>query len=369
MPQIFQPTYRDKKTGQTVHTAYWFARIAGKRVPMKTKDKRVAERKAQEMERVSELGYDPQAQDKARRRPIIEHLIDFEDSLRDQGVGHGHLQNIAPRLRKIFEGCGIKTIHDITTWKIEKWLTRCQKKGMSTGTRKHYARNCKQFGGWLAETGKTGKNLFEGLRTDLNVEANRKYNRRALTLAECQKLLATVCEKQKTVGKLTWLDRYFIYSLAMSTGLRRNEIGSLSKNAFALETVPFTVSVVALATKNKRRAVLPLRADLAGELRVWLADKGTDAVLFAITNRRMGNVIRADLMMAEIPYKVDGKVVDFHALRGTYCTQMARAGVPLALAMKLMRHSDPRLTAVIYTHLGMQDLSDAVESLPALGGH
>ena len=47
---------------------------------------------------------------------------------------------------------------------------------------------------------------------------------------------------------------------------------------------------------------------------------------------------------------------------------LALSGVPLAVAQKLARHSDPRLTANVYTHLGLADLSRAVESLPALPG-
>lgn len=367
MPQVFQPTYRDKKTGQTVHTAYWFARIHGKRVPMKTKDKRIAERKAVEMERASELGYDPQAQDRARRRPIIEHLMDFENSLRDQGVGEGHLKNLVPRLRKMFVNCSMKTLADVATWRIEQWLAKRERKGMAVGTRKHYASNCKQFGAWLLLTGRMGKNPFAELKTDLNIEAHRKYVRRALSLIECQKLLATTRRSKKIMGTMTGEERYHLYSTAMQTGFRRDELASLTPASFALEVVPATITVVALETKNKRKATLPIRADLANELRPWLADKETDATLWPIKNRRMGYVIQFDLAAAGIPYSVDGRVMDFHALRGTYCTQMVRSGVPLVVAQKLMRHSDPRLTACTYTDLGMADLSSAVESMPSLG--
>lgn len=54
-------------------------------------------------------------------------------------------------------------------------------------------------------------------------------------------------------------------------------------------------------------------------------------------------------------------MVDFHALRVTFVSHLALAGVPLATAQKLARHSDPRLTANVCTHLGMADLSRAVE--------
>jgi hypothetical protein len=56
---------------------------------------------------------------------------------------------------------------------------------------------------------------------------------------------------------------------------------------------------------------------------------------------------------------------DFHGgTRKTFCTQMHRAGVPLATAMRLMRHTDSRLTMVDYCDDEQLDTTQAVESLP-----
>jgi hypothetical protein len=62
----------------------------------------------------------------------------------------------------------------------------------------------------------------------------------------------------------------------------------------------------------------------------------------------------------------DGRVLDFHARRMSFVSNLALGGVPLAVAQKLARHSDPRLTANVYTHLGLADLGKAVEALPPL---
>jgi len=43
---------------------------------------------------------------------------------------------------------------------------------------------------------------------------------------------------------------------------------------------------------------------------------------------------------------------------------LARAGVPLIEAQKLLGHSDPKLTAALYTHLHAEDLRGAVNRLP-----
>lgn len=38
--------------------------------------------------------------------------------------------------------------------------------------------------------------------------------------------------------------------------------------------------------------------------------------------------------------------------------------VPLQMAQRLLGHSDPKLTAQIYTHVEVEDLRDAVATLP-----
>ena len=61
-----------------------------------------------------------------------------------------------------------------------------------------------------------------------------------------------------------------------------------------------------------------------------------------------------------------GAKVDIHSMRHTFCSMLARAGVPLIEAQHLMGHSDPKLTADLYTHLGVTDLRGAIEKLPQL---
>lgn len=61
-----------------------------------------------------------------------------------------------------------------------------------------------------------------------------------------------------------------------------------------------------------------------------------------------------------------GEKIDIHALRHTFASRLARNGVGLAQAQKILGHSDPKLTAAIYTQLDADDLRAAVESMPAI---
>ncbi len=58
-----------------------------------------------------------------------------------------------------------------------------------------------------------------------------------------------------------------------------------------------------------------------------------------------------------------GRVVDIHALRHTAATGMARRGVPLVVAQRVLGHASPEMTAKVYTHLGLEDLRGAVEGV------
>lgn len=136
-------------------------------------------------------------------------------------------------------------------------------------------------------------------------------------------------------------------------------------------------------TKSKRERRLPIRQGLINELLalrvihhqvrgrlpsagdfIFLTPKGIPWV----ENRRNAlKRLEAILARAGIP-KVDerGEKIDIHALRHTFASRLARNGVGLSQAQKLLGHSDPKLTAAIYTHLDTEDLRAAVESLPPL---
>lgn len=161
-------------------------------------------------------------------------------------------------------------------------------------------------------------------------------------------------------------DRRVFYALGLGSGLRRSELGALTPESFSLDADPPTITVAGQWTKNRRVAILPLRQDLATELREWLADKPPGKQLFP-TRGKKKVMLHADLRAAGIEPVVDGLTIDLHSLRVTHITMLARAGIGLVTAQKFARHSDPKLTANVYTSLNLADLQKAVESLPPTG--
>ena len=98
---------------------------------------------------------------------------------------------------------------------------------------------------------------------------------------------------------------------------------------------------------------------LAAALRPWLASR-RPGLVFDLPERT-AKLLRVDLAAAGIPFEGPAGVVDFHALRATYATNLIRRGVSLVETQKLMRHSTPDLTANIYAKLTDDEIRKALE--------
>ena len=60
------------------------------------------------------------------------------------------------------------------------------------------------------------------------------------------------------------------------------------------------------------------------------------------------------------------RVIDFHALRHTYISRIVQSGASAKVCQTLARHGDVRLTLGRYAHVGLHDLTAAVEGMPSL---
>ncbi len=203
----------------------------------------------------------------------------------------------------------------------------------------------------------------------LNVRANLRRVRRALTPQELRTLLTTTHvgpERDGVVGP----ERALLYQVAVETGLRRGELESLTRSSFDLDGAEPTVIVEAAYSKRRRRDVLPIRPGLVDVLRPHLAGKAPSAPAFWVPKQhKSARIFREDLEAAGIPYLDDaGRVADFHALRHTLGSMLAASGVRPKVAQALMRHSSIVLTMDRYTHLSAEDERTALGSLPSLGG-
>ena len=184
-------------------------------------------------------------------------------------------------------------------------------------------------------------------------------------------------EKLERLGR----ERALIYKTLVLTGLRRNELASLTVGQLELDgPMPF-VELEAADEKNREGSTIPLRADLVDDLKLWLSDTPTPCTLRmrvaegeTDSKRRLFTVPKGlvrildrDLLAAGIKKKDErGRTIDVHALRHSFGTLLSKGGVSPRTAQAAMRHSKIDLTMNVYTDPKLLDVHGALDSLPSL---
>jgi len=357
--------------------------------------------------------------------PIVRHLDDFEQHLTGKGYTANHVYTRKHYCSLAFKACRIKTLADISRSKIEAWLKDLKDSGASERTAEQGASartvnmakaSIVQFVRWCVREGRITNNPLEHIE-GYSETTDRRHIRRALTPAELAGLIEAArtrpLEEKKvnqggrlspgepepeirpirqaepspaTVAKLTALGetRAMAYLLMAGTGLRYGELRRLRLCDLVLDGNNPRVELPGQSTKNRKEAGIPLRSDLAAELASHITRRfetsqrtaqeakrpielriDPKGPLFLGLPGKMIKVFDRDLKAAGIPkHDHRGRVADVHSLRVTFISGLAAAGVPLATAQVLARHSDPRLTSNVYTDPAMLDLRGAVEAIP-----
>ncbi len=140
------------------------------------------------------------------------------------------------------------------------------------------------------------------------------------------------------------------------TGLRKNELSSLTPGSFDFASEPPKVTVEAAFSKHRREVVLPLHPELLRMLREGMPAVPPDTPLFPrLGCKKTWLMVRKDLERVGIPYETAEGIADFHAVgRHTYITELLRNGATIPEARELARHSDVNMT-MRYTHIGIED--------------
>jgi integrase len=264
-----------------------------------------------------------------------------------------HVSTTLSRCTALLTATKTKTIADFDAGRVLKtlagWRSR-KSKPISVATSNHYLIAIKSFSRWLWQERKSPDDPLAGLRR-LNAETDRKRIRRPLTPSELDTLLSVAHQSTRTFRGADWqftgTDRSMLYAIAAFTGLRAGECSRLTKASFDFDAGTWTLP--ASATKNRKAVTLPLAPALANRLQPWLATLKRD-VLFpgdwvADAKCFAGKFLKRDMKRAGIPYRdATGRVADFHSLRYTFITTLAKAGVHPAKAQRLARHSTVTLT-------------------------
>jgi len=312
----------------------------------------------------------------AAGKGLTEHIEDFKAALAAKGGTKLHVDTTVSRAETVAEGCSFVFWSDMDADAVRGYLADRRAKGTSAQTSNHLLQCFKQFCRWMVRAGRATRSPVADIER-VNVAADRRLERRTLTVSELRLLLRAAAASEETVGGMPGPDRAMLYRVAVETGLRWNECHSLTRRSFDLDADLPTVSLEAGNSKRRRVDVLPLRPGTAEVLLDYLSAKTPNAKAFPMPKRRLGAaMVRADLKAVgnnpdgtSIIPEVDdaGRVLDFHSLRHTFVTNLANAGVHPKVAQTLARHSTITLTMDCYTHTLMEDQTEAVAALPDLG--
>jgi len=337
---------------------------------------------------------------KHRDTPLLEHVDEYITHQSAKDVNAQRVKSTKSRLLRLAEQCNLRRLTDISADALERWMLEKAehddrtKKPMGAGARNGYRESAIGFGNWLVRKKRIPANPFSDVpKADANVDCRRK--RRALNEDELRRLLdvarrrpvenAMTIRRGPNKGQLTanvrpevrerlerlGRERALIYKTMALTGLRKKELTTLLIGWLELDAEPPHLILDPKNEKNREGNSIPLRSDLAEDLRAWIAEKSEDdarpdAPLFNVPTGLL-RILDRDLKAAGIPKKdCRGRTVDIHALRHTFGTMLSAAGVKPRTAQEAMRHSDIKLTMNVYTDPALLDVAGAIESLPDL---
>ncbi len=391
--RVFRATYKDRK-GRQRESSKWYVEFRDhlemtRRLPAFT-DKKASQEVGRRIERLVSLrlaGEGPDAEltrwletalprlktklveigllDASRgeaAKPLVEHIEDWQAFLTAKGNTAAHVKLAVSRVKRILGE--FTTLHSILAQKVHKWLSERREAGLSRRTSNFYLSTAKSFCAWLVRNRRISENPLQHLQS-VSAKEDTRHARRALNTGEIRALLAAAEAGPERYG-MTGPERALCYRLALETGLRRNEIKTLTARCLDLDANPPTVTVLAAYSKHRREDKLPLRLEMAEALRELLYSKAAQDLVFPKLPRRAAAMLRLDLEAAGISYVDEaGRFADFHSLRHTFISELSRSGIHPKVAQSLARHSTIVLTMDRYTAPALLETqAEAVNRLP-----
>jgi integrase len=332
----------------------WWENRKRKLRSLATGDKREAEMRAAKFRnalRARRGGFD--SFDETESLPVTELVDEYAKELKRRGRSDAHAEKTRRRVRLVLEGA--RSIGELTADRLRARLARLaeignERKGFkgtmpaqpfSAKTANDYRAALHGFFGWLVSEGRWHENPVVRIKRTAAGDPTRE--RSALTPENLEILLASAPFERAT-------------RVAATTGLRRGELKSLRWSD--VDLAAGTVTVRAGSAKNRRAATLPLPAGTIAALEQLKGGALPTAPVFSVIP--LIRTFYKDLRRAGLQASEEFEGVDFHALRATFATSLARAGVPLSQAQRLMRHSTPTLTSNVYTKFELVDAHAAV---------
>lgn len=314
----------------------------------------------------------------AARETIYEQMERWRQGLLNRGRSPSEVRMRHYRAVAVAEGCGWRYWRDVDAEQvlacIEGWRRDGRVPGynrkstVSERTLAHYLAAIKQFTRWMAMSNYAPRDPLASLSVErrkprADAVPSNMAKRRPLTEDEQRILIASLYGDDVPVRhRMTGEQRALLYLIALSTGLRASAIRRL--RCCDVDASGWLMARCGGA-RNKRTTPKPVRGKLL-LLLIEQAKRGQpdDPLMYLPPGCEWARMLQADCRAAGI----DTEGVDFHCLRHTFGTTLARRGVHPKTLMSLMDHSDINMTMRLYTHSMPGDEIAAMELLPDLDG-
>lgn len=340
-------------------------------------DKSKAESVKRQFEDEQRLGIiDPYYQH--RKRSLEAHIADYYEYQLAKGYDLQHVGTVRSQITRLFDLAGTTKLDAINEADVRITLTKLRQVTRSpkhkaeempllaVRTRNAYLSAARSFCRWLHRNKRLPDNPLSALEAE-NEATDVRHARTAYTDEEFRALYNAALNSSKRVECLDGPTRAMMYLVAVSTGLRRRELGSLTPQSFRLgERDPMAI-VEASFSKRRRRDKVRIAKFTLPTLRPWLATIPEGEEVFPrLADRKTSKMVKHDLKTAGIEYQNPaGEYRDLHALRHTYITRAWMSGAQPNVVQDLARHSDIRVT-MGYSHTSGADLRRAVDSIPEI---
>jgi integrase len=354
---VFRPSRR--VSGKRVRSRLYSGRYSlvrgqkARTVPLHTPDLAVARKRLRDIvvegQREQEGIIAPKIIRQAAGESLLGLLAEYERDLLGRGITKKYVKGTTNRIRFIVEGCGWQRLADVTPASFVSWRAGLK---VAARTVRHYQTSLLACLNWLVRTERLSANPL--LRVD-RIQTRGKDVRpiRSFSDEELRGLFSVAGPRLPA------------YLVLLYTGLRKKEVKSLVWEDLHLDDDrPYLLAREA-TTKDREKRAIPLHPELVPVLKAFRGENyERTARAFRGTFPKRGSLLR-DFKRAGIE-RVDalGRVVHFHSFRKTFQTLGVRFGINQRSAQELLGHSDPRLTANVYTDVPALALHSEVAKLP-----
>jgi integrase len=320
-----------------------------------------------------------------------EYLLDLKSR-----TSPAHYKNVKQRLERTELALGAAKEHDLQPLAVIRHRNQVRERGASNRTANLVVDSLRAMLTWAVACGLMERNALKRIPRLPDGVGHQRCRRRALSEEEIERFLQAASDDDLETaarwgsrggGKANHrrcgvrVPQEPMWRAMLETGARWGELTGTTWSD--LDAERRTLVLRAENTKSRKQRGLPLGRGLTKSMRglrslhervlsrpVRTTDpifRSPEGVRWPRPTTNAMRLFDRILQRAKIARTdEDGRKLDIHALRHTFGSRLARNGVGLVHVQRLMGHSDPKLTAQVYTHLDVEDLRSAIETVAAV---